>query len=79
MPRIKEMSDYTIRLANLPCTIRAFVEMRDDYYTVVVNANLSRETQIKAAKHEIYEHILHNDFDSDCEVDEIELTAHGIK
>lgn len=60
---------------DLPCTIGAFVVLRDDFYTIVVNARSSHDQQEQSIAHEL-EHIMHGDFDHVVDVDELEARRH---
>lgn len=66
--------EYTVEFVDLPPRVKGFVTQTfddgEDYYTIMINATLNREQQIKAFMHEI-EHINNNDFDKD-NVQEIE-------
>lgn len=64
-------------LQDLPTTVRSFcVESPDGYHTIVLNARLNREQNMKSYEHEL-EHIRRDDFHAPESVDQIELRAHG--
>lgn len=68
--------DINYILAPLPTTIRGFVHENDDgSYTVVLNDRLTREANVISAYHEL-EHVLHEDFSQDKDVDQIEAERH---
>ena len=62
------------------CDFRGAVLCRyedgENYYTIVINENLSEAAQIRTIRHEIA-HIAHNDFDSDMPIGEIEAIRHA--
>jgi len=59
---------------DLPVSVRSFVKESDGYYTIVINARLSYEEQIRAYRHEA-EHINREDFLAD-NLQIIELERH---
>lgn len=62
---------------DMPTTIRSFVVYNNDMsFTIMINAKIGRDQQLKAYRHEL-EHIRNGDYDKKCSVDLIELTAHG--
>lgn len=64
-------------LQDLPTTVRGFcIESPDGFYTIVLNARLNREQNVKSYEHEL-EHIRRDDFHADEDIDQIELRAHG--
>lgn len=64
--------------ADMPTTIHSFVVSNNDMsFTIILNAKIGREQQIKAYLHEI-SHIKNGDYDKKCSVNLIETTAHGI-
>lgn len=68
--------EYRIRLIDLPCPIRSFVQMdADGFYTIVLNSRLSAEMQRKAYLHEI-DHIESDDLHSHIVADQIEAVRH---
>ena len=71
------MNDIRIYTAELPGKIRAFTVRKDDDYSIVINAILSREQQLKECRHELA-HIANGDYDSLSPVDLIELRAHEV-
>ena len=59
-------------LTDMPTTIGGFVRKNADFsHTIVINAKLTRERQLKTYKHEL-EHIRNDDFEK-YNVDEVEL------
>ena len=63
---------------DLPTTIRSFVVSNNDTnFTIILNAKLGREQQLKAYLHEM-DHIRNGDYDKKCSVNLIETAAHGI-
>lgn len=66
---------YTVRLADMPLTIRSFVELENDFYTIVINSRLSYELQIECFLHEV-SHITSGDFGKEGTADEIEMSLH---
>ena len=72
---IKE--NVNVILQDLPTTVRGFcIESPDGYHTIVLNARLNREQNVKSYEHEL-EHIRRDDFHASESVDQIELRAHG--
>lgn len=68
----------TCKLTDMPPKVRSFVRENDvDDYTVVINARLSRETQLRVLRHEV-QHLEHDDISSKEAVDRIETYAHKI-
>ncbi len=62
---------------NMPTTIRSFVVSNNDMtFTIMLNARISSEQQLKAYKHEL-RHIQNGDYDKLCSADLIELNAHS--
>ena len=66
-----------VTLAELPPMIHAFTAVRDDFYTIVLNAKLSYEMQVEAYWHEIG-HIQRGDYDKQCSAEMIEGFAHAV-
>lgn len=67
--------NYTIRLLDLPCSVKAMVALDEDgYYNIYVNSRLSREEQRKATKHEL-NHMQEDDFYSHADIRDIENRA----
>lgn len=63
---------------SLPYKVKATsTENADGGYTVFVNKNLSYELQYQGIKHEIW-HIVHDDFNSKHDIEDIESVAHAI-
>lgn len=62
---------------NLPNTISGFtVASNDDYFTIVLNENLSYYKNLETYLHEI-NHIIQGDFNKKCPADIIESLAHN--
>ena len=71
------MIDVFIVFADLPCSIRGFTKKCIDGYTVVLNARMSREQNIKTYDHEI-DHIKNGHLDKELNIQEIEYIAHTL-
>lgn len=69
--------EYRIFYRDLPYSIKAFTVYCDGFYNIFVNSRLSHEQNKKSILHE-FEHIMHNDFDSNISVDSIERLRHPI-
>lgn len=70
------MENIHVRYYNLPCSIRSFVVSNSDMtYTIVLNARMAHEIQIRAYEHEV-NHILNGDYEKKCDVNIMELNAH---
>ena len=63
-------------IAKMPACIRAYVVLKDDHYTVVINDQLSPVAKMRAYRHEV-NHIMAGDFERSCSVDLIEIRAHS--
>lgn len=62
--------------ADLPTTIRSFVVSNNDMsFTIILNAKMGREQQLKAYLHEM-NHIKNGDYEKNCSVDLIETATH---
>ena len=66
----------------LPLSIRGFVTQTFDdngesFYTICLNTAFNAEVQYRTFRHEIA-HIVHNDFDSDMTIGEIEAIRHAM-
>ena len=64
----------TARIYPMPGRIRSYTVRKEDYYTIVVNSNLSEEARLEAYRHEV-DHIERGDFDK-VNADLIEIHAH---
>lgn len=64
-------------MAKMPARIRAYVVLKDDHYTVVLNDQLSPVARMRAYRHEV-NHIMNGDFEKTTSVDLIEIRAHSI-
>lgn len=61
---------------DLPNTIKGFtVSTNDDFFTIVLNQNLSHSQNMKTYFHEL-NHIMNGDFSKKSSVDMIEFYAH---
>ena len=69
------MSEVRVIYQDLPVTVRGFVCMIDGYYTIVINARMSRPMQEMTYHHEM-EHIRSGDFDRQGCADAIERERH---
>ena len=66
------------KIADMPLKVRSFVRENDvDDYTVVINARLSRETQLRVLRHEVH-HLEHDDIDQEETADRLEMYAHKV-
>lgn len=63
---------------DMPTTIKAYTILKDDFYTIVINAKISSDMQRMAFYHELY-HIKNKDLESDMPVGMIEIFAHKIE
>lgn len=71
------MDDINILFADMPTTIRSYVVSNADMsYTIVLNSRLSHEQHVISYQHEL-KHIHNGDYDKKCNVDMIEVNAHG--
>lgn len=62
---------------DLPTSIGGFtVATADDYFTIVINQNLSYSKNIETYQHELA-HIKNGDFDKKCSVGLLEFMAHS--
>lgn len=69
------MDGITVRLADLPTTIKAYVVSNPDCtYTIVLNSHLNHEQHMLSYAHE-FKHIQNGDYDRKGNVDLIELHA----
>lgn len=69
------MDNIRTVMSNLPSTIGGFTIVADDYFTIVLNQNLSFERNIQTYNHELM-HISNGDFDKKTSVGLIEIVAH---
>ena len=77
-PQIGGMALDNVRTVycDLPNTVGGFtVATPDDFFTIVLNQNLSYDRNVQTYKHEL-EHIKNCDFDKTCSADIIEISAH---
>ena len=69
--------EITVVLAKMPGRIRAYVVLKDDHYTVVINEALCPVARMRAYRHEV-NHIMKGDFEKATSVDLIEIRAHSV-
>lgn len=69
--------EITVVLAKMPARIRAYVVLKDDHYTVVINEALCPVARMRAYRHEV-NHIMNGDFEKTTSVDLIEIRAHSV-
>lgn len=69
------MENIKTVLADLPASIGGYTVLKDDYYTIVLNQNLSHEKNYETYLHEMG-HIKNKDFEKKCSIDLIEVYAH---
>ena len=70
------IDDVKTILCDMPTTIKAYtISDKDGFYTIVLNARLSREQNLISYKHEIG-HIINGDFQSKNSAGLIEFYAH---
>ena len=74
-----DRDNVRVVLQDPPTRIKGFVlpDATDDFYTIILNARHSRETNIETYKHEL-DHIENGDFYKDESANEIELRAHRV-
>lgn len=73
------MENIRVIFQNMPPSIKGMVVKtfdEEEWYTVVINSNLSREQQMLTYEHEV-QHVKARDFSSEMSVDEIESVRHG--
>ena len=76
------MDDVQIIFMSMPPSVKGMVVKTfddnggDNYYTIVINSNLSHEQQLKTYEHEM-RHLRRRDFECDLPVDSIERRNHG--
>lgn len=63
---------------SMPVTISGYTIYKDDFYTIVLNSNLTYEKNKETYLHE-YLHIINKDVAKECSVDDIEIIAHERK
>lgn len=62
--------------ADLPPRVKGFTVLKDDYYTIVLNHNLTKEQNEATYKHEL-KHIENGDFNK-INIQDIETLAHMV-
>lgn len=70
-----DMDNVRTIMADLPNTIGGYTIRQDDFYTIILNQNLSHDKNMITYAHEI-SHIKNNDFESNCSAGLIEIFAH---
>ena len=73
------MENIRVIFQSLPLSVRGMVIKvfdEEDWYTVVINSNISAEQQMLTYEHEV-QHVKARDFSSEMSVDEIESVRHG--
>ena len=68
-------NDIYVYIVDLPNTINEIVTPCNSEFTIYINARLGYKGRIKAYNHAM-EHIEHNDFESEEDVQIIEARAH---
>lgn len=68
------MSMIKVIYADLPPRVKGFTVLKDDYYTIVLNHNLTREQNEVTYRHEL-KHIENKDFEK-INIQSIEALAH---
>lgn len=77
------MKEENVKVAfrALECDFRGAVFCKfddgEDFYTIIINSNLSEEAQIRTFRHELA-HITNNDFHNGLSVGEIERRTHAM-
>lgn len=69
------MDNVRTVMSDLPLTIGGFTVVADDYFTIVLNQNLSFERNMQTYNHELF-HIANGDFDKKISAGLIEIVAH---
>lgn len=72
---VMQMENIRFLLTDLPLSVKAYTICKDDFYTVVINARLSRDQQQESCQHEL-NHIKNEDFSKQCKVGVLEMFAH---
>lgn len=62
---------------DMPNTIGGFTILADDFFTIVLNQNLSHERNVQTYMHEL-QHIQNGDFDRKAPAGLIEIMAHSL-
>lgn len=70
------MNNVRTIYADMPATIGGYTICQDDYYTIVLNQNLSYDQNVASYYHEL-KHIKDKDFDSHMSADSIEKKRHN--
>ena len=70
------MENIRTILLPLPTTIGGYTILKDDFYTIVLNSNLSFEQNMESYNHEL-QHIKNRDFYKRSSADLIEVFAHN--
>lgn len=69
------MDNIRTIMSDLPLTIGGFTVVTDDYFTIVLNQNLSFERNMQTYNHEL-KHIYNGDFEKKTSVGLIEIMTH---
>lgn len=70
------IEDTRVILKDLPTTIGGCVKKQDDYYTIILNARMTRERNLETFADEL-DHIITDALDQERTADQIELESHG--
>ena len=68
--------NITVRLMDLPMGVGGFTCLKDDWYTIIINANMSERLRKEKYEAEM-KHIRDGDFQKRCSADLIEVYSHG--
>lgn len=68
-------NDIRVYLQELPMSVKGFTVLKDGFFTIVINSNLSELARIRTYKHEL-QHIYNDDFGKE-DADSIEKDSHG--
>lgn len=70
-----DMDNVRTIMADLPTTIGGYTIKQDDFYTIVLNQNLSHDKNLITYAHEL-SHITNRDFESSLPAGMLEIFAH---
>lgn len=70
-----EERDYNVRLLDLPPRVKGLVKRTEGYYTIILNSRHTWEQNRESYKHELNEHIEHEDYEQN-DADVIEAKTH---
>ena len=68
-------NDIIVKLKPMPGNIKGFVQLQDDFYTIVINESLNESARLRTYQREM-EHIRGDDFFFDGSASEIETMRH---